>query len=65
MDTPIVGTGNGKEFSRVILNDEKEMDIDLARQDHLDAFEVLMKLSLIQISEPTRLLRIGYARGGV
>ena len=43
LDTPIVGTENGKEFSRVILNDEKEMDIDLARQDHLDAAEELMK----------------------
>ena len=40
---PLVVTENGKEFSRVILNDEKEMDIDLARQDHLDAVEQLMK----------------------
>ena len=28
LDTPIIGTENGKEFSRVILNDEKEMDVD-------------------------------------
>ena len=33
----LVGTENGKEFTRVIINDEKEMDIDLARQDHLHA----------------------------
>jgi Asp/Glu/hydantoin racemase len=43
LDIPIIGTENGKEFTRVILNDEKEMDIDLARQDHLDAVEELMK----------------------
>jgi len=43
LDTPIAGTENGKEFSRVILNDEKEMDVDLARQDHLDAAEELLK----------------------
>jgi len=43
LDTPIVGTENGKEFTRVILNDEMEMDVDLARQDHLDAVEELMK----------------------
>ena len=42
LDTPIIGTENGKEFSRVILNDEKEMNIDLARQDHLDAVKELM-----------------------
>jgi len=43
LDTPIMGTEEGKEFSRVILNDEKEMDIDLARQDHLEAVEKLLK----------------------
>ena len=43
LDTPIIGTEEGKEFSRVILNDEKEMDIDLARQDHLEAVEKLLK----------------------
>ena len=42
LDTPIIGTENGKEFTRVILNDEMEMDIDQARQDHLDAAEELM-----------------------
>jgi len=43
IDTPIIGTENGKEFTRVIINDEKEMDVDLARQDHLDATEELLK----------------------
>ena len=42
LDTPIIGTENGKEFTRVIINDEKEMDIDQARQDHLDAVKKLM-----------------------
>ena len=42
LDTPIVGTENGREFTRVIINDEKEMDIDQARQDHLDAVKELM-----------------------
>ncbi len=35
--TPVVGTEGGREFSRVILNDEEEMDIELARLDLLDA----------------------------
>lgn len=34
---PISGTEGGQEFSRVILNDELEMDIDLARQDNVGA----------------------------
>ena len=42
LDTPIIGTENGKEFTRVIINDEKEMDIDQAKQDHLDAVKELM-----------------------
>ncbi len=36
-DTPIVGTEGGREFTRVILDDEPEMDVALARQDMLDA----------------------------
>ncbi len=36
-DTPVMGTEGGREFSRAILNDEPELDIDLARQDILDA----------------------------
>ena len=35
--TPVVGTDDGREFSRVILNDEQEMDVELARLDLLDA----------------------------
>ncbi len=37
LDTPIVGTDAGREFSRVILDDEMELDTDLARRDLLDA----------------------------
>jgi len=36
-DTPIVGTDNGREFSRAILNDEAELDVAAAEQDLLDA----------------------------
>ena len=35
--TPVVGTDGGKEFSRVILNDEEELDVELARQDLINA----------------------------
>lgn len=34
--TPIVGTENGREFTRVLLGDEMELDYDLAAQDMLD-----------------------------
>jgi len=36
-DTPIVGTDQGREFSRVIINNEPSMDVELARQDLLAA----------------------------
>jgi Asp/Glu/hydantoin racemase len=36
-DTPIVGTDHGREFSRVIINDEPSMDVESARQDLLAA----------------------------
>ena len=36
-DTPVVGTDGGREFSRVILNDEESMDVEAARQDLVDA----------------------------
>ena len=39
--TPVVGTDGGKEFSRVILNDEEELDVELARQDLIDAGRAL------------------------
>lgn len=36
-DTPVIGTDGGREFTRAILNDEPTLDVDLARQDILDA----------------------------
>ena len=42
-DTPVVGTENGREFTRVILEDEKEMDVDACRQDLLDAGTELVR----------------------
>lgn len=42
-DTPIAGTENGREFTRVILGDELQMDIDLCRQDNIDAARALLK----------------------
>lgn len=35
--TPVMGTEGGREFTRAILNDEPTLDVDLARQDILDA----------------------------
>ncbi len=42
-DTPIVGTENGREFSRVILNDELELDVDAAREDNVAAARALLR----------------------
>lgn len=42
-DTPIVGTDDGREFSRVILDDEPTMDVELARADLVDAGHQLIK----------------------
>ena len=36
-DTPVVGTEGGREFTRVLLEDEMEMDYAAAEQDLLDA----------------------------
>lgn len=36
-DTPIATTEGGREFTRVILNDETELDVAAARQDNLEA----------------------------
>lgn len=36
-DTPVIGTDDGVEFSRVILNDELELDVALARNDNIAA----------------------------
>ena len=35
--TPVIGTDNGREFTRAILNDEAQMDVALAEADILDA----------------------------
>jgi Asp/Glu/hydantoin racemase len=38
LDTPFVGTEDGREFFRtLILGEQEDMDVDLARQDILDA----------------------------
>ena len=37
LDTPIGSTENGSEFSRAILNNELELDVDLARKDNIEA----------------------------
>jgi hypothetical protein len=43
LDTPIAGTESGREFFRVLIKAEKnDMDVDLARQDILDAGRVLL-----------------------
>lgn len=42
LDTPIVGTENGKEFTRVLLGDEMEMDYAQAEEDVLDAGREMM-----------------------
>ena len=40
--TPIVGTDNGKEFSRAVLDDLPTMDVAAAEQDLLDAGQTLV-----------------------
>jgi len=40
--TPIGSTENGQEFTRVILGDEPELDVGLARQDNVAAAEKLV-----------------------
>ena len=43
LDTPIAGTETGREFYRVLIKAEKDdMDVDLARQDILDAGKALL-----------------------
>ena len=42
-DTPVMGTEGGREFTRVMLNDEIELDYELAEQDILEAGEKLMQ----------------------
>jgi hypothetical protein len=43
LDTPVAGTENGREFTRVLLNDEMDMDYAKAEQDVLDAGDDLLK----------------------
>ncbi len=43
LDTPIVGTDEGREFSRAILDDEPTLDVDLARGDLIDAGNQLVR----------------------
>lgn len=42
VDTPIAGTENGEEFTRVILNDETSMNIEKCRTDNLRGAEELL-----------------------
>jgi Asp/Glu/hydantoin racemase len=42
-DTPVVGTDDGQEFTRAILNNEMTLNIDLARADLIDAGKKLMR----------------------
>ena len=44
LDTPVVGTENGREFFRVLIKAEKQdMDVALAAQDILDAGRILLQ----------------------
>jgi len=43
LDTPIAGTEGGREFTRVLLGDELEMDYEKAEQDVVDAGHELMR----------------------
>jgi Asp/Glu/hydantoin racemase len=42
-DTPVAGTEHGSEFSRVILNDEIDMDIAQCRRDNVQAARQLLR----------------------
>lgn len=41
--TPIGSTEGGREFTRAILDNEMSLDVDLARQDNIDAAVALQK----------------------
>ena len=43
LDTPVMGTEGGREFTRVLLEDEIEMDYAKAEEDILEAGEKLLK----------------------
>ena len=40
--TPVVGTDDGSEFSRVMINDEARLDVAAAERDILDAGDLLV-----------------------
>lgn len=42
-DVPIAGTDGGREFSRVILNDELELDVAAAERDILETGDALVR----------------------
>src|SRR3954453_21158252 len=42
-DTPVMGTENGREFTRVMLGDEIELDYEAAQRDILEAGEELLR----------------------
>ena len=42
LDAPVAGTEHGREFTRVILGDEFALDVELARQDVVDAAQGLV-----------------------
>ncbi len=42
-DTPIGSTEGGREFTRAILGSELELDVELARQDNIDAALALVE----------------------
>lgn len=41
-DTPLGTTEGGREFTRALLDNELELDVDLARQDNVDAAKALV-----------------------
>jgi Asp/Glu/Hydantoin racemase len=42
-ETPVVGTDDGREFTRVLLDDEEHLDVAAAEQDVLKAGEALVR----------------------
>ncbi|MEM9578601.1 MAG: aspartate/glutamate racemase family protein [Pseudomonadota bacterium] len=42
LDTPIGSTEGGRAFTRAILNNETELDVELARQDNIDGARALV-----------------------
>lgn len=42
LDTPVIGTDNGKEFTRAILDDEPYLDVAQSQQDIIEAGRLLV-----------------------